>query len=157
MRIETITNTVYVSDDGLYYDNEADCLKHEKEMRSNLLEELYWIPHDIATESEMFMWSDCGTFGYVFIRPRNKTEIDYIKEWLKQFRRFDSLEMDANNTYILEVYFSNDDVSFERTFEDIENVNDVWSFADFMNKLNSPFYAVQANLKRNDCKENNAK
>lgn len=153
MKIETITQTVYVSEDGMHYDTEEDCLKHEWEMKASLLDAVNTIPHDIIVEAQLYPWSDCWCYGYLFVRPRNQTEIDYIKAWLKQYKRVDELEIEAKTTYILEVYFANDDISFERNIGDIENVNDAWRFADFMYELNSPFYMIHGRLKTMNWKE----
>ena len=152
MKIETITQTVYVSDDGMHYDTEEDCLKHEWEMKASLWDAVNSIPHDIIVEAQLFPWNDCWCYGYLFIRPRNKAEIDYLKEWLKQFKKFDTLELTPTETYICEAYFA-DDVNLRHSLCDIENINDVWSFADFMSELNSPFYTIKCNLKRVDWKE----
>lgn len=53
MKIETITQTVYVSNDGMHYDTEEDCLKHEKEIEDYIDKKIALVPHHFECQADL--------------------------------------------------------------------------------------------------------
>ena len=132
--IVTVKSTkVYISDDGLEFDNSFDCRLHEERMFRKKVEKAYFTLRLVTLTQCDLLEGGCDEIGYDFIHVRNEKDVNTINNMLELN------EDDYNNhfRYDCSVIGKNICLSFNyghKLFHEVDTIKELKT--NIINKLN---------------------